>query len=213
VAAPSNAAARRWLEGTAAWPQGRLALWGPEGCGKTHLVHVWAEAAGAEVLAGPVLAEAEAPPQRPVALDDADAAPERPLLHLLNAAAEAHLPVLLAAREAPARWRSRLADLASRLAAITAVAIGPAEEMLLERLFARLLAEQQLTVPAALQGWMLERLPRTQAAVREAAARLDHAALAAGGVSRALAAAIVGGFEAEPDGSESLASPEGEPLL
>jgi chromosomal replication initiation ATPase DnaA len=34
----SNEAARAWLE--ADWPDGRLALWGAEGRGKTHPLHI-----------------------------------------------------------------------------------------------------------------------------------------------------------------------------
>ena len=75
---------------------------------------------------------------------------------------------------------------------MTAVEIRPAEEELLRALLARLLAERQISVPEAVQDWLLLRLPRTQAAMREAAARLDHGALAAGrGVTRALAAAVL----------------------
>ena len=169
---------------------------GSGGCGKTHLLHLWAERQGAVPLAGPLLT-AE-PPGGAVAVDDADAAPERPLLHLLNAAGEAGLPVLLAGRAAPARWGPALPDLASRLRAITAVRIGPAEEGLLRGLLARLLADRQLAVAEPLQDWLLLHLPRSQAAIREAVARLDHAALAAGGrVTRPLTLAVVAGLERE----------------
>jgi hypothetical protein len=52
-----------------------------------------------------------------------------------------------------------------------------------------------LAVPAAEQAWMLLRLPRHPAALREAAARLDAALLASGGrMTRALAAQIVAGY-------------------
>ncbi len=171
-------------------------MWGPEGCGKTHLLHLWAKRQGAVLLAGPLLA-AE-PPEGPVAVDDADAAAERPLLHLLNAAGEAGLPVLLAGRAAPARWNPALPDLASRLRAITAVRIGPAEDELLHDLLARLLAERQLTVAEPLQDWLLLHLPRSQGAIREAVARLDRAALAAGGgITRQLAQAVAAGLDRE----------------
>ena len=69
---------------------------------------------------------------------------ETALLHLLNAAGEAGLPILLAAPAPPSRWPVRLPDLASRLRAITAVEIGPPEDALLRTLLARLLAERQL---------------------------------------------------------------------
>ena len=48
LAAASNADALAWLRDAASWPLGRLALWGPEGCGKTHLLHLWAERHGAD---------------------------------------------------------------------------------------------------------------------------------------------------------------------
>ena len=196
LAAASNAEALKWLRNTASWPLGRLALWGLEGCGKTHLLHLWAERQGAVLLAGPLLTEE--PPEGPVAVDDADAAPERPLLHLLNAAGEARLPVLLAGRAAPARWNPALPDLASRLRAITAVRIGPAEDELLRDLLARLLAERQLTVAESLQDWLLLHLPRSQGAIREAVARLDHAALAAGGgITRSLAQEVAASLDRE----------------
>ena len=179
IEAPSNAAALGWLARTQSWPDGRLALWGAAGCGKTHLLHLWAGANGAQVVAGPALTE----PRRTTgqAIDEADAvADEAVLLHTLNVAAEVGRPVLIAARLPPARWTTQLADLASRLRAITAVQIGPAEDSLLQALLARLLAERQIAIPPATRDWLLLHLPRAPAAVREAVDRLDSASLEAG---------------------------------
>jgi chromosomal replication initiation ATPase DnaA len=204
-ASASNAEALAWLAQGAVWPQGRLALWGREGCGKTHLLHVWAERAGARLLAGAALPREPERPDGPLAVDDADAAEERPLLHLLNAWAEAGLPVLLAARTPPARWAVALPDLASRLRAITTVEIRPPDDDLLRSLLARLLAERQLAVPEPVQEFLCRRLPRTPAAMREAAARLDRAALVAGRrVTRALAADVLSDM-AEADAAPAIA--------
>ena len=187
----SNADALAWLD--APWPAGRLALWGEAGCGKTHLLHVWAARSGAALLAGPALRGlVRLPLSGGIAVDEADLALEEPLLHLLNAAAEVQLPVLLAARTAPARWPTALPDLASRLRAVAAVQLGQPGEAMLRKLFASLLAARQLMVPIAVQDWLLLRLPREPAALRMAAARLDVAALAAGRrVTHAMAAQIV----------------------
>ncbi|MFB9970461.1 hypothetical protein ACFFMP_10770 [Pseudoroseomonas cervicalis] len=123
-------------------------------------------------------------------LDDADCvAEEAALFHLINACA-AQLPLLLAGRQPPARWPVALPDLASRLRATAAVGIAEPSDRLLATLLARQFAERQLRVPEAVQDWLLARLPREAGAIAAAAARLDRAALAAGGaVTRALARA------------------------
>ena len=182
--------ARTWLDRTPDWPLRRMAVWGESGSGKTHLLHAWAERLGGTVVRG---APANGWPRGPVALDGLDAVrDELALLYLLNAVAEARQPLLLAATRAPGRLPIRLPDLASRLRATTAVRIGPAPEAFLGLLFARLLAERQLVVPAALQTWLLNRLPRTPAALRAAVAALDAAGLQSGrAITRALAIAAL----------------------
>ncbi len=181
VAAPSNRTALVWLARTAEWPERRLALWGGAGCGKTHLLRIWAQRHGAAVTAAPDLTGLPSPPAHGgVAIDDADRiADERALLHVLNACRDAGLPVLIAAATPPSRWPVRLPDLASRLRATMAVEIAPPDDDLLRILLLRLLADRQLAVAPAVQDWLLRRLPRTPAAIRSAVAALDEAALAA----------------------------------
>ncbi len=183
--------ARAWLEGSVTWPLGRLALWGKAGSGKSHLAHVWADRVGGVVLAA---APAEGWPRCPIVLDSIDTVADEPaLLFLLNACAEAKQPVLLVSRTAPGRLPVRLPDLASRLRATTAVQIGPAEDAFLALLLARLLAGRQLRVPQALQSWLLTRLPRSPAAVRDAVTRLDDAAFTMQRpITRPMAAEVLG---------------------
>jgi chromosomal replication initiation ATPase DnaA len=176
--APSNSAVCAWLRRTADWPDQRLAIWGESGRGKTHLLHIWAARTGAVRWSGTSLAALPELPAAGIALDDADGVTdETALLHLLNTAGEAGLPILLASPAPPSRWPVRLPDLASRLRAITAVEIGPPEDMLLRTLLARLLAERQLRLPEAVQEWLVRRLPRSASALSEAVGRLDAASL------------------------------------
>jgi chromosomal replication initiation ATPase DnaA len=188
----STRPALAWLARDADWPGRRLALWGGPGSGKTHLLHIWATRAGATLITGTMLRHVipDNEWRGPLAIDDADLAPsEASLLHALNLAQEARHPVLLAARTPPARWDVGLPDLSSRLRATTAVPLGVANDAFLRTLLARLLSDRQLLVPAPVQDWLLAVLPREPAALREAAARLDRAGLAAGrSVTRALAA-------------------------
>jgi chromosomal replication initiation ATPase DnaA len=174
-AAPSNAAARALLAAADSWSGGRLILWGPAGAGKTHLLHIWARDCGAALIPGPTLTGIP-PACGPVAIDDADITPDpRALLHLLNSTAEAGHPALLTARLAPARQPIKLADLASRLRAASAVEIRAPEDELLAQLLTRLSAERQLALSPAVQTYLLTHLPRTAGALREAVARLDRA--------------------------------------
>ena len=206
IPTPANAEALAWLARPGEWPGLRLAVHGPEGCGKTHLLHVFAERNGAVLLRGEAVRRlVEMPARGGLAVDDADAAPEpEALLHLLNAAAERGLPVLLAGRAPPALWPVSLPDLTSRLRATAAVGLGQPDDGLLRALLGRLLAERQLRVDPPIQDYLLARLPRHGAALREAACRLDRLSLASGrAVTRAMAAAIL---------AQSEDGPLGEPL-
>lgn len=193
--APSNAQAREWLSCPERWSNGRLVLYGEPGCGKTHLLHLWAKTHEGRVIEGGTL-QRLVRPEQPVALDDADLVPEpRALLHLLNAAAEDGFPVLLASRLAPARMPYKLADLTSRLRASQSVEIRAPEDELLEQLLTRLGAQRQLQLSLPVRNFLLLHLPRTAAYYHEALARLDHAALDRGArISRAMAAEILAGL-------------------
>lgn len=172
----SNEEALRWLADPARWPEGRLVVAGPSGTGKTHLLHAAAAARGWELRRGPGLRGLPPQPARGVALDDADlCAEETALLHLMNACAEAGLPLLMAAPAPPSRWRVALPDLRSRLAATAVAMTSEPSDTLLEALFAKHLADRQLALDPALAAALRRRLPRSAAAMAEAVARLERA--------------------------------------
>src|SRR4051794_28292309 len=80
--APSNLEVLTWLARQDHWPDHRLAVWGDAGCGKTHLLHRWAAAAGARLVPnGTRACHTPAIDPGPLALDDADMMAEEPLLH------------------------------------------------------------------------------------------------------------------------------------
>jgi len=212
VAGAANAEARAWLGRWPDWPARRLALVGPPGCGKSHLAEVWRARAGARPLAGAALAAATpealfdlADPAGAILVEDADAVPQgRALLHLLNAAAEAGGSVLMTARTPPARWRTGLADLRSRLAATASAPIAPPDEALIEAVLAKLMADRQMSVRPDLVAALALRLPRDFATVQALAAALDEGSLAAGQrVTRTIAAAALARALAETGHAEA----------
>jgi chromosomal replication initiation ATPase DnaA len=205
ITAASNRGAQAWLERTRDWPDRRLALWGQAGCGKTHLLHIWAQRTGAVILAGSALHEPPAA-RGALAVDDADGvAPDTVLLHLLNSARDNGVPVLLTSRTAPARWETALPDLRSRLRAITAVEIAEPDDALLRALLPRLLADRQLVMSDSVQDWLLRRLPRSPAALRDAVVRLDRASMAAGtAITRSFIARLLPGVSACQDDEDCI---------
>ncbi len=211
----SNREALAWLRRPERWPNNRLALAGPPATGKTHMLRGLAAGRGWPVLDGTRLRGL--PPEAPagaagLALDDADCVPEEEaLLHLLNICAERGQPLLLAGREPPARWPVALPDLRSRLRAMAVATVGPPEDALLAALLRKHFADRQLRLDPALAAWLLPRLPREAAAVAEAAARLDRAALAGGGrLTRTLAALAMRGMPGFGGGEDDDAMTPGE---
>lgn len=190
--ASSNEAAREWLARKATWSNGRLIIWGEAGCGKSHLLHMWARTNAADVIEGTAL-RGLVRTQAPLAIDNADLVPEpASLLHLLNAAAEEGMPVLMATRLAPSRLSYTLADLTSRLRASANIEIGAPEDDLLDALLTRLAAMRQLNLPPAVHNALRLYLPRTPASYREAIARLDRLALDRGmKITRAMASEVL----------------------
>jgi chromosomal replication initiation ATPase DnaA len=202
VPGAANEDARAWISRWPDWPQRRLALWGPAGSGKSHLAAIWRARSGAVLLDGaglaatpPDAAPALPPPGGAILVEDACAAPQgRPLLHLLNAAAEAGTSVLLTARQPPARWPVALPDLRSRLAAMATAAISAPDEALVEAVLAKLLADRQVSLRPELVSFLALRLPRDFATIHALAAELDRISLAAGRrVTRPLAVAALAG--------------------
>jgi chromosomal replication initiation ATPase DnaA len=183
LVSPSNEAAIGWIERWPGWPMRVLLLHGPPGCGKTHLVTVWQQRAAADVISGERLDEEGvarlfAQARRAIAIDDADCAPERTLLHLYNACIEGGGTLLLTARRPPGLWRIGIDDLRSRLRAAAAVEIEAPDDALLGAVLVKHFADRRVQVAPELIRYVLARIERSFAAVRAVAVALDRASLA-----------------------------------
>lgn len=179
-----NAAAVAAIEGWRDWPHGKLVLAGPEGSGKTHLVHVWAGMAGAEIMRAAALkdrVEALSGAQA-VAVEDIHeiagrAEAEEALFHLHNALAARAAPLLLTARGVPARLGIALPDLASRLAQAGVARLDAPDDALLSAVMMKIAHDRKLPVTPAILTYALPRIERSFAAAARFVAELDAAAL------------------------------------
>ena len=190
----ANRAAFALVTGSRPWPEGKLALVGPAGAGKSHLGRVWAAAVGAETVAASDLS-AEMRPGRALLVEDLQHLPqtaEEPLLHLHNHLVRTGGRLLLTADRPPSTWPARLPDLASRMQATLVATIGDPDDRLLAALLAKLFADRQVVPQPAVIPWLVSRIERSHAAAAEVVARLDAAALGRGsGVVLSLARAVL----------------------
>ena len=196
LAGPSNAAALTLIDRWPDWPAQVMALVGPQGSGKSHLAAIWAEMAGARVLAAKLLSETDLPAAfatGALVVEDVEPAglDERALFHLLNLAREEDAYVLLTARAPLAGFPVSLRDLHSRLRALPSVALAPPDDVLLRSLIVKLAADRQLAVDEALVNYLANRIERSFAGARAAVALLDQEAMRQHRpVTRALAAEL-----------------------
>ncbi len=192
---PSNALALQAVEGWRDWPGGKLVLVGPEGSGKTHLAHIWAEASGAVILQARDLAEVDiaALAGRAVAVEDAQqiGMAEAALFHLHNVVT-AGGTLLLTATTPPRDWGLHLADLLSRMQAAQVANLMAPDDGLLSAVLVKLFADRQVAVAPNLIPYLVSRMPRSVGAARGLVAALDAQALALGRpVTRALAGDVL----------------------
>jgi chromosomal replication initiation ATPase DnaA len=187
------------------WPARAAALWGPEGSGKTHLAHIWAREAGADVLNPQTLTHetvAHLAAGGRWLLDDADLA-EDPvaLFHLLNFVNQSSGALLVTGRQAPQTWSRGLPDLRSRLAALPGAALEEPDEPLLARVLLKLFTDRQLKVPEGLIPYLVVRMERSLSVAERLVAAIDELALQQKRkISVELGAEILGRLAAEsPD--------------
>jgi len=188
------------------WPGRALALIGPEGSGKSHLTAIWAETAGARVIAARALDCGSVPRELAtgaLAVEDPDRCrlDEAALFHLLNLAREQGAYVLVTARRPPSTWPVRLPDLASRLRALPVVTVEPPDDALFAAVLVKLFADRQLAVDERVIEFLMKRIERSVVAAQAAVAELDGEALRLKRrVSRALAAEVLRGrsLQAQP---------------
>ena len=180
LSGPSNAAALALVEAWPDWPHRAVVLTGPEGSGKSHLAAIWAQVAGARLIAARALEEASLPSTLAtgaLVVEDvaAGAVDERALFHLLNLAREQDAFVLLTARSSPVAFAIR--DLASRLNALPLIAMAPPDDALLRAVLLKLFTDRQLAVDEGLLGYLARRIERSFAAARAVVAQLDAEAM------------------------------------
>ncbi len=198
LAGPSNEAALKLIDRWPDWPDRGLVLVGPEGAGKSHLAAIWAQLAGARLVAARALGAVDLPAALvtgALVVEDLAAGgfDEYALFHLLNLMREQAAWLLITARQAPAAQDIGLRDLQSRLVALPTAKLGAPDEALLRAVIVKLFTDRQLAVDENVVDYLVTHVERSVPAARAAVERLDREALRLKRpVTRALAGELFG---------------------
>jgi chromosomal replication initiation ATPase DnaA len=198
----ANALAVARLDAVETWPNRKLVLVGPEGAGKTHLAHVWAEQNDATLGTVGGLLSSDIPGlDHPIALEVPDRmAPreEEALFHTHNHMQSSLLPLLLIARTPPAQWSLGLPDLKSRMEATDTVRVNAPDDALLAAVMVKQFSDRQLAVAPQVIDWLIRNMNRSFASAQSLVDALDKTSLAEGrAVTRPLAQKVLSTLDGE----------------
>ncbi len=177
---PSNSVAHQRVTSWPSWPAHGMYLYGPEGSGKSHLGHIWARQAAAQILRAQALDSAQ------IAYMDGNwliediqhIADQKALFHLHNHLKEQGQYLLLTGNVAASLLPLDLPDLTSRIRALPAANITEADDHTVAAILRKQFADRQLKVDEELIAYLLPRIDRSYNKINELISSLDQQALA-----------------------------------
>lgn len=190
MVAPCNEEAVKTIDLWPQWPYFAICIYGPEGCGKTHLANVFAQMVAlhtehpyripfvkAELLTKDMAHTLfENSPQIVIEnlqhLNDQEA-----LFHLYNTYRDLGGNILFTADSAPARINFSLADLRSRMNIVPALEIKAPDDDLLMALLLKLFTDRQITPSAELLSYLLKNMQRSFSYARKLVEEIDNISL------------------------------------
>ena len=173
-----NADALKAIETNLTNGTGGLYIYGPEGCGKSHLLHLAAGRLNVEVFTPDTL------PSDPTTLtcavvdmvDEATPDQQEKLFHLYNHLMSGRGLLILAGRHAADQLKG-LPDLTSRLKTLQHIKMQLPDSPQLELLLVKFAADHRLQIDAAVVRYLLSRAERSPRKLEGLVAKLDEASL------------------------------------
>lgn len=187
IVSTANEAVYSFLEQWPDWGKHRFArilyIYGPEGCGKTHLAHLWQQQSNAEIIDKATFSTSEDTiflPATHSIIEDVESLlqDEESLLHFLNTALENNIFLLITARSPASQLPFSLADLSSRMRALPSLGVTPPDDALLHAILVKHFSDRQLRIEPEVIHYLLSRVERSFTAVKSLVEYIDSHALA-----------------------------------
>lgn len=174
-----------------AWPHFAICIYGPEGCGKTHLANVFAQMVAVEtshpyripfikarqLSKDMVHSLFETSPQ--IVIEDLqNLQNQEALFHIYNTYRDLGGHILFTADNAPARINFSLPDLRSRMNIVPALEIKAPDDELLMVLLVKLFTDRQITPSPELLNYLLHNMQRSFSYARKLVEEIDNISLA-----------------------------------
>lgn len=180
-----NVEAVKMLDSYPLWPSHAIIIYGANGCGKTHLAHVFVKKTGGKApLVSAASLTAEQVPYllaksgNLVVEDIETLKDEEALLHLYNYAKEIGAHLLMTGETAPAELAIKLPDLSSRLLAIPAIRIGNPDDAFIKALLVKLFMDRQLSISEEAIEYAIKNMERSFKGAGDLVAAADKLSLA-----------------------------------
>ena len=173
--APCNSQAVAWIDKYPDWPVPAVFIYGPQGSGKTHLVHLFTE----NVIDGRTLTSDFRPSfQKKIAVENVDKlASEEALLHLFNSVKELGGNLLLTARTIP---HFSLPDLQSRMALLPKIEIAMPDEQVIQMVAKKAFEDRHVLVEENVLNYLSTHLTRSFSLIQKVVELSDKKSLSVG---------------------------------
>ena len=187
VITQANENAVHWIDRWPQWNGPFLSLYGPAGCGKSHLAHIWQQATKAKtltpdqiktVISKTFLADGLRLVIDGVIPEQLTIEAQEQILHLYNWVRETRGFLLFTSQQPPSKWPLAIPDLHSRLKTVPAIEMALPDDALFQAVAMKLTADRQINIKPEVLHFAILRLDRRFDSLQNFIALLDKKSMA-----------------------------------